>query len=99
VAFVTAGSPPPVLGRHGIDRDVASEIGEAISAGEFEEAFGLVTEDMLDAFCIAGTPEDVAERTEALREHADSVVFASPLGPDIEAAIALLGAALDRFPA
>lgn len=96
VAFVAAGSPPPVLGRHGIDQDVARDIGDAISAGNFEEAFGLVTEPMLDAFCIAGTPEDVAERTEALREHADSVVFASPLGPDIEDAIALLGAAMDR---
>jgi len=96
VAFVAAGSPPPVLGRHGIDQDVASDIGDAISAGNFEEAFGLVTEPMLDAFCIAGTPEDVAERTEALREHADSVVFASPLGPDIENAISLLGAATDR---
>ena len=96
VAFVAAGSPPPVLGRHGIDQDVASDIGDAISTGDFEEAFGLVTEPMLDAFCIAGTPEDVAERTEALREHADSVVFASPLGPDIEDAIALLGAATDR---
>ena len=99
VAFVTTGSPPPVLGRHGIDRDVAGDIGDAISAGEFEEAFGLVTEPMLDAFCIAGTPEDVAERTEALREHADSVVFASPLGPDVEDAISLLGAATDRSPA
>ncbi|MBX0288165.1 5,10-methylenetetrahydromethanopterin reductase [Halomicroarcula sp. F28] len=99
VAFVAAGSPPPVLGRHGIDQDVASDIGDAISAGDFEEAFGLVTEPMLDAFCIAGTPEDVAERVEALREHADSVVFASPLGPDIEDAISLLGAATDRFPA
>jgi 5,10-methylenetetrahydromethanopterin reductase len=99
VAFVAAGSPPPVLGRHGIDQDVAGDIGDAISAGEFGEAFGLVTEPMLDAFCIAGTPEDVAERTEALREHADSVVFASPLGPDIEDAISLLGAATDRSPA
>ncbi|MFC6756418.1 MULTISPECIES: 5,10-methylenetetrahydromethanopterin reductase [Haloarcula] len=99
VAFVAAGSPPPVLGRHGIDQDVASDIGDAISAGNFEEAFGLVTEPMLDAFCIAGTPEDVADRVEALREHADSVVFASPLGPDIEDAISLLGAATDRFPA
>jgi len=96
VAFVTAGSPPPVLGRHGIDQDVASDIGDAISAGEFETAFDLVTEPMLDAFCITGTPEDVAERTEALREHADSVVFASPLGPDVEEAISLLGAATDR---
>jgi len=98
VAFVAGGSPPPVLDRHGIDREAASEISDAISAGAFEEAFGLVTEPMIDAFCIAGTPEDVAERTEKLREHADSVVFASPLGPDIESAISLLGAATDRSP-
>ncbi|MBV0924162.1 5,10-methylenetetrahydromethanopterin reductase [Halomicroarcula limicola] len=98
VAFVAAGSPPPVLDRHGIDRDVAADVGDAISAGEFERAFGLVTEPMLSAFCITGTPEDVAERVEALREHADSVVFASPLGPDIEDAISLLGAATDRSP-
>ncbi|MBX0295373.1 5,10-methylenetetrahydromethanopterin reductase [Haloarcula nitratireducens] len=98
VAFVASGSPPPVLERHGIDRDVAADVGDAISAGEFERAFGLVTDPMLDAFCITGTPEDVADRVEALREHADSVVFASPLGPDIEEAIGLLGAATDRSP-
>jgi 5,10-methylenetetrahydromethanopterin reductase len=49
---------------------------------------------MIDAFCIAGTPKRVAERTDALLEHADSVVFASPLGPDVSEAIDLLGAAL-----
>jgi 5,10-methylenetetrahydromethanopterin reductase len=98
VAFVAAGSPPPVLDRHGIDHDTASEISDAISAGEFETAFNLVTEPMVDAFCIAGTPEDVTEKTEELREYADSVVFASPLGPDIEDAISLLGAVIDRFP-
>ena len=97
VAFVAGGSPPPALARHGIDHDVAEEISDAISAGEFERAFGLVTDPMIEAFCIAGTPDDVAERTEALLEHADSVVFASPLGPDIETAISLLGAVTDRF--
>jgi 5,10-methylenetetrahydromethanopterin reductase len=96
VAFVASGSPPPVLDRHGIDHGTAGEIGDAISAGEFERAFGLVTEPMLEAFCIAGTPETVAERTEELREYADSVVFASPLGPDVERAIDLLGAVVDR---
>ncbi|MFB6222452.1 MAG: 5,10-methylenetetrahydromethanopterin reductase [Haloarcula sp.] len=96
VAFVAAGSPPPVLDRHGIDHDRAEAIGQAISAGEFSAAFEKVTDPMLDAFCIAGTPETVAERTAAIEEHADSVVFASPLGPDIETAIDLLGAALDR---
>ncbi|MFC6975331.1 LLM class flavin-dependent oxidoreductase [Halomicroarcula sp. GCM10025709] len=85
-----------MLDRHGIDHETADEIGDAISAGEFERAFDLVTEPMLEAFCVAGTPETVAERTEKLRESADSVVFASPLGPDIEAAIDLLGAVVDR---
>ncbi|MFC7249382.1 5,10-methylenetetrahydromethanopterin reductase [Halomicroarcula sp. GCM10025324] len=96
VAFVTAGSPPPVLDRHGLDQSLASDIGEAISAGEFERAFGLVTDEMIDAFCIAGTPDAVAERTDELLEHADSVVYASPLGPDVETAITLLGAVVSR---
>jgi len=96
VAFVAAGSPPPVLDRHGIDHDAAADIGAAISAGEFPAAFEGVTEAMLDAFCIAGTPETVAERTAELEEYADSIVFASPLGPDGETAIDLLGAVLDR---
>ncbi|MFC6862791.1 5,10-methylenetetrahydromethanopterin reductase [Halomicroarcula sp. GCM10025817] len=99
VAFVTAGSPPPVLDRHGLDHGTADDIGAAISAGEFERAFGLVTEAMIDAFCIAGTPDDVAGRTDELREHADSVVYASPLGPDVGTSITLLGAVVDRLTA
>ncbi len=38
VAFVAAGSPPPVLDRHGIDHEAADDIGQAISAGEFTAA-------------------------------------------------------------
>ena len=93
VAFVAAGSPPPVLDRHDLDQERAAEVGEAISAGEFRAAGEAVSEAMIDAFCIAGTPETVADRTESLLEYADSVVFASPLGPDLESAIALLGSA------
>jgi len=97
VAFIAAGSPPPVLERHGLDQERATAVGSAISAGDFREAGAAVSEAMLDAFCIAGTPETVAQRTEALLEYADSVVFASPLGPDVEAAISLLGAATDSI--
>ncbi|WP_255152390.1 5,10-methylenetetrahydromethanopterin reductase [Halorarius halobius] len=96
VAFITSGAAPPVLERHGIDADRADDIGDHISAGEFTEAFGLVTEAMLDAFCIAGTPETVAERAAELREHADGIVAGSPLGPDLDAAVRLAGEALDR---
>jgi 5,10-methylenetetrahydromethanopterin reductase len=94
VAFITSGAAPPVLERHGVDPERAERIGDAISAGEFEEAFGLVTDPMVDAFCIAGTPADVRERAAALREHVDAIVAGSPLGPELDAAVDLAGQAL-----
>ena len=95
VAFITAGAAPPVLERHGLDERRASDIGDAIEAGEFEAAFGLVTEAMLEAFCVAGTPAQVAEQLSAVGEHVDSVVAGSPLGPDQAAAVDLLAEAFD----
>jgi len=89
VAFIVAGAAPPVLDRHGVDAGAAEAIGDHIASGEFTEAFGRVTEAMIDAFSVAGTPEDVADRMAALREHTDGIVVGSPLGPDPEAAIEL----------
>ena len=94
VAFITAGAAPPVLDRHDIARELASAIGEHISAGKFESAFEAVTEGMIDAFCIAGTPEEVEGRIDAVLEHADSFVAGSPLGPDLDEAVRLAGSAL-----
>ena len=94
VAFIASGAAPSVLERHGIDADVADAIGDDIASGAFEAAFGRVTEPMLDAFCIAGTPEMVATRVDAVLEHADSLVVGSPLGPDLETAIELAGKTL-----
>jgi 5,10-methylenetetrahydromethanopterin reductase len=94
VAFIAAGAAPPVLDRHGIDADTAEAIGDRISAGEFSAAFEAVTPAMIDAFCIAGTPADVADRGEAILEHADGIVVGSPLGPDLEDAVDLAATAL-----
>ncbi|QLD89362.1 5,10-methylenetetrahydromethanopterin reductase [Natronomonas salina] len=96
VAFIAAGAAPPVLERHGLDRERAAAIGEHISAGEFDEAFGAVSEQMLEAFCIAGTPETVEEKVAGVLEYADSFVASAPLGPDLETAIELAGAVLRR---
>jgi len=96
VAFVVGGADERALDRHGIDRDRAAEVGAAIEAGDFEDAFDLVTPAMLDAFAVAGTPADVAERIDALLEYADGIVVGSPLGPEPAAAIRLAGAAVDR---
>ncbi len=96
VAFIAAGAAPPVLDRHDLDADLAEEIGEHIGRGAFSEAFSLVTEEMIEALCVAGTPETVERRVREITAYADSFVAGSPLGPDIESAIALAGEAIDR---
>jgi 5,10-methylenetetrahydromethanopterin reductase len=96
VAFVVGDAPPPLLDRHGIDHEAAERVGQAVEAGEFSTAADRVTEGMLDAFAVAGTPEKVEQRVAAILEYADSFVAAAPLGPDLAEAIVLLGAALSR---
>jgi len=98
VAFIVGGAPPPVLDRHGIDRERAERIGSAIASGEFTEAFDRVTPAMIGAFCVAGTPETVRERLTAILAEADSLVLGSPLGPDPGEAIALAGGSLPPLP-
>ena len=96
VAFIAGGAAPPVLDRHGIDPERAEAIGEQLSAGDFSEAFEAVTPAMIDAFCMAGTVDEVAERMAQVKKHADSVVVGSPIGPDLDEAITLAAAAHDR---
>lgn len=96
VAFIAAGADEAVLERHGIDAARAREVGDAIEAGEFSAAFDAVSERMLEAFCIAGDPGDVADQLASVGDHVDSVVAASPLGPDRATAIELLADAFDR---
>lgn len=96
VAFIVGGASPAVLDRHGVDPAAAEQISESIEAGAFRDAFDAVTDTMLSAFCIAGTPETVADRIDALLEHVDSVVAGAPLGPDLPEAIQLLADAFER---
>jgi hypothetical protein len=93
VAMVVTGLMGALTNR--VDPERAAAVGEAISAGEFTTAFERVTPAMLEAFCIAGTPGTVEGRVADILTEADSVVAASPLGPDA-AAIDLAGGALRR---
>ncbi|WP_049890249.1 5,10-methylenetetrahydromethanopterin reductase [Natronorubrum sulfidifaciens] len=96
VAFIVGGAADPVLARHDIDREAASDVSEALERGDLNEAFGHVTADMIDAFCIAGTTETVADRFEAALEHVDGIVVGSPLGPDLEDAVVRASEALEQ---
>ncbi|MFQ5710678.1 MAG: 5,10-methylenetetrahydromethanopterin reductase [Candidatus Geothermarchaeales archaeon] len=82
VAFIVAGCPPKVLERHGIPGEEASKISGALAKGDFGTAFGSVTDRMVDAFSIYGTPEDCVKRIEGLIEMGvTQVVIGSPIGP------------------
>lgn len=96
VAFIAGGAARPVLERHDIDVELAERIGQRISAGSFSEAFELVTPAMIDAFCVAGTVDEAAERIEAVLEYADSFVVGAPLGPEPTDAITLAAEAHAR---
>ena len=91
VAFIVAGSPETVLERHGIDKGRAAEIKEALGKGDFPGAMSKVTDDMVEAFSIYGTPEDCISKIEELiKTGVTHVVFGSPLGAKKGAALSLI---------
>jgi 5,10-methylenetetrahydromethanopterin reductase len=93
VAFIVAGSPDLVLERHGIPVEAKSQIGAAIAKGDFGALMGgLVTPEMIEAFAICGTPEDCMKRIRDLETiGVTQIVAGSPIGPDKEKAIKLIG--------
>lgn len=97
VAFIAAGAAPAVLQRHDLRRERADRLASAIENGKFDEAASLVTDRMVDAFCIVGTPSDVEARIAAAFEEVDGFVMGAPLGPDVDTAIDLAGDVLDRM--
>ncbi|NOR49391.1 MAG: 5,10-methylenetetrahydromethanopterin reductase [Methanosarcinaceae archaeon] len=93
VAFIVAGSPDMVLERHGIDVAAKADIGGAIAKGDFGALMGgMVTNDMMDAFSIYGTPDDCKARINDLLDiGVTQIVAGSPIGPNKEKAIKLIG--------
>jgi 5,10-methylenetetrahydromethanopterin reductase len=92
VAFIVAGSPDTVLQRHGIDLSAKKNIGDAIAKGDFPGLNNLVTDAMINAFSICGTPADCKAKVEALKKiGVTQIVAGSPIGPDKETAIKLIG--------
>ena len=82
VAFIVAGSPPVVLERHGISVESVKPLAKALGKGDFPTAFGAVTDEMLEAFCIRGTPDECTKKIEALEKVGiTQFVFGSPIGP------------------
>ena len=92
VAFIVAGSPENVLERHGIGMNEAKTISESISKYDFKTAMGAVTAKMTEAFSVSGAPVDCRARVdELLKTGVTQIVVGSPIGPNKENAIKLIG--------
>ena len=61
-AFSLPSMPPALVERHGIPFGRIQPINEAFARGDVAEALRRTPDELADRFCIAGTPEEVAER-------------------------------------
>lgn len=92
VAFIVAGSPQNVLERHKIGMDEAKTISDALAKYDFKSAMAAVTPKMTEAFSVSGTPQDCRARVdELIKTGVTQIVVGSPIGPNKESAIKLIG--------
>lgn len=98
VAFIAAGSPPMVIERHGLPEGINEKIGACLGKGDFGGAIGLIDDDLLHAFSVAGTPDEFIPKVEGLAEMGvTQYVAGSPIGNDVEESIKLLGDVIASF--
>src|SRR5664280_1181475 len=98
VAFIAAGSPPPVFARHGLPTDTGAKFGAMLAKGDFGGAIGAVNDELMEAFSVFGTPTEFVPKIEALGEMGvTQYVAGSPIGPNKEKSIKLLGEVIDNF--
>jgi len=91
-AFIAAGSPEPLLKRHGLDLAKVAKIKEALGRFDFKTAGENVDDLTIDAFTIAGSPDTVKQKCEDLtKAGVTQIIFGSPIGPDVVNSIRLLG--------
>ncbi len=92
VAYIVAGCPEVVLSRHGIRFVNATKIRDAIVSGKFKDAFSSVTDEMVEAFSISGTPDVCVEKVGRLfKTGVTELVTGSPIGPRIRRSMNLIG--------
>jgi len=93
VAYIVAGCPESVLQKHGISMETADKIRQAIIKGQWKEAFLQITDGMVEAFSIYGTPETVVEKIAKLvKVGTTQIVAGSPIGPDMRKSINMIAA-------
>ncbi len=92
VAYIVAGSPPFILEKHGIPVKKAKKIQNDLANRNWDEAFGSVDMQMIDAFTVCGSPEQCTEKIDTIfKKGITHFITGSPLGPNMRASIDLFG--------
>jgi 5,10-methylenetetrahydromethanopterin reductase len=95
VAFVASSAPNQSLERHGIPIEDVERVREYLKAADTKGARAAVTEPMIDAFSVSGSPDKLSSRVEGLQKlGVTQVVIGSPIGPDASRAIEFISKAL-----
>ncbi|MBU6996469.1 MAG: 5,10-methylenetetrahydromethanopterin reductase [Theionarchaea archaeon] len=89
---IAVGSPDFVLERHGIEPETKEAIREMVASQDFKTMKeGGVPDHVVEAFSIAGTPEDCVEKIDALgKAGVTQIVTGMPLGKSKTDAIKLI---------
>ncbi|WNY28621.1 F420-dependent glucose-6-phosphate dehydrogenase [Methanimicrococcus stummii] len=97
-AFIIAGASGALLERHGISEENKTEIAGAISKGDFKGLNTIITDDMADRFAVIGDFDKCMKKAKELeRAGVTQLVAGSPLGPNKEKSIQLIGQIISEF--
>lgn len=78
-----------------VEEDLLERLRALLAEGHADEAGALLSDDLLDRFCFAGTPTQIVDHTLAVAEAgADRVEFGTPHGLTGAGGIGLLGSAV-----
>ncbi|MDV0444580.1 putative coenzyme F420-dependent oxidoreductase [Methanimicrococcus sp. At1] len=97
-AFIIAGASDVLLERHGISKESKTEIAEAISKGDFKGLQTMITDSMADRFAVVGDFDECMKKVKELEKAGVTQIAAgSPLGPNKEKSIKLIGKMIAEF--
>lgn len=98
VAFIIAGSAPPVLERHDLPKGLSEEIHLSLSKGDIGGAIRLVNDDLLDIFSITGTSEEIISKINSLEKTGvTQYVVGAPIGKETDNSIRLFEDVIASF--
>ncbi len=98
VAFIIAGASDILLERHGVSQENKKEIAGAVSKGDFIGLNTIVTDRMADRFAVVGNYDECFSKVKELQKAGvTQLVAGSPLGPNKEKSIKLIGKMIAEF--